>query len=99
VAHVTYTPAAEAEAGAIFRNYEDERDGLGVEFLNEILRVEEHLGYNPALYQRVDGDMRRAVLRRFPYGLLCVIDGEEVIVLSCYHLHRRPPRRATLLAR
>ncbi len=43
--------------------------------------------------------MRRAVLRRFPYGLLYVIDGEEVIVLSCYHLHRRPPRRASLVAR
>jgi toxin ParE1/3/4 len=99
VAQVTYTQAAEAEVGTIFRTYEDERDGLGIEFLDEILRVEQHLSYNPALYQRVDGSLRRAVLRRFPYGLLYVIDGAEVVILSCYHLHRRPPRRATLLAR
>jgi len=99
VAHVTYTPAAEAEVGAIFRNYEDERAGLGIEFLDEILRIEAHLSYNPALYQRVDGDMRRAVLRRFPYGLLYVVDRAEVVILSCHNLHRRPPRRTTLLAR
>lgn len=43
--------------------------------------------------------MRRPMVRRFPYGLLYVIDGAEVVVLSCYHLHRRPPRRAALLAR
>ncbi len=50
MANVTYTLAAEAEVGAIFLNYEDERDGLGIEFLGEVHRVEEHLGYNPALY-------------------------------------------------
>ena len=59
---VTYTTAAAAEVRAIFRNCQDERDGLGIEFLDEVLRVEEHLGLNPALYQRVERDMRRATL-------------------------------------
>jgi plasmid stabilization system protein ParE len=99
MARVIYKPAAEVEVAAIFRSYEEQREGLGVEFLDELLRVEHHLGFNPALYQRVDGDMRRALLRRFPYGLLYVIDGAEVTILSCFHLHRRPPRRAALLAR
>ena len=51
---------------------------LGVEFLDELVRIEGHLRANPALYQRVDGEVRRAVLRRFPYGLFYVVDDGQV---------------------
>jgi toxin ParE1/3/4 len=66
---IVYTAAAEAEIGVVYREYEAARTGLGVEFLDELRRIESHLRLNPALYQRTDGEMRRAVLRRFPYGL------------------------------
>lgn len=99
MALVIYKPAAEAEVAAIYRDYEAERDGLGIDFLDELFRVEGHLSLNPALYQKVDGDVRRAVLRRFPYGLFYVIDGVRVSVLACLHMHRRPPSRVDLLAR
>lgn len=69
MAHALYKPAAEVEVAAVFRDYEGERDGLGVDFLDELLRIEGHLSLDPALYQKVGGDVRRAVLRRFPYGL------------------------------
>jgi toxin ParE1/3/4 len=98
-ARVEYKAAAEAEIGDIFRDYQQQRQGLGVDFLDELARIEGHLQANPALYQRVDGDMRRAVLRRFPYGLFYVIDGGRVNVLACLHLHREPRSRDELLAR
>jgi hypothetical protein len=85
VALVIYKPAADIEVAAAFHQYEGERSGLGVNFLDELLRIE--------------GDVRRANLRRFPYGLFYIIDGPTVSVLACLHLHRRPPSFTELLAR
>lgn len=98
-AKVIFKPAAQAEIEEAFTAHEAARHGLGAEFLDEISRVEKHLQANPALYQRIDGDIRRAVLRRFPYGLFRVVDGDEVTVLGCLHLHRDPRSRAELRLR
>ena len=43
--------------------------------------------------------MRRAVLRRFPYGLFYVVDGEQVNVLGCLDLRRDPRSHAELRTR
>jgi hypothetical protein len=98
-AKVIFKAAAQAEIEEAFAAYEAVRRGLGAEFLDEVTRVERHLRANPALYQRIDGDIRRAVLRRFPYGLFHVVDGDEVTVLGCFHLHRDPHSRAELRIR
>ncbi len=89
-ARVVFKAAAEAEIEQAFATYEAERRGLGLEFLDELARIEGHLQANPALYQRVDGEMRRAVLRRFPYGLFYIVDDGQVNVVGCLHLHRDP---------
>ena len=99
MALIIYKPAADIEVEAAFHEYESKRSNLGADFLDELLRIEGHLSLNPALYQRVEGDVRRAVLRRFPYGLFYVVDGPIVSVLACLHLHRRPPSFTELLAR
>jgi plasmid stabilization system protein ParE len=98
-ASVVYKPAAETEIDDAFATYEEQRRGLGIEFLDELARIEGHLRANPALYQRIDGDLRRAVMRRFPYGIFYVIDQGQVNVLACLHLHRDPRSRADLVAR
>jgi hypothetical protein len=95
-ARVIYKAAAEAEIEEAYAEYDTIRQGLGSEFLDELARVEGHLRANPALYQRIDGDLRRAVLRRFPYGLFYVVDGDKVNVLGCLHLRRDPRSRAEL---
>jgi toxin ParE1/3/4 len=101
-ASVLYKAAAEAEIDDAFGTYEQQRLGLGLEFLDELARIEGHLRANPALYQRIEGhqlagDLRRAVLRRFPYGLFYVVEAGQVIVLACFHLHRDPQSREELL--
>ena len=96
---IIYKAAAEAEIEEAYIAYETIRRGLGVEFLDELRRVETHLHANPALYQRVEGDVRRAVLRRFPYGVFYVVDGEQVNVLGCLDLRRDPRSRAELRTR
>lgn len=96
---VLYNAAAAREVVLAFEDYEEVEKGLGVSFLDEIARIERHVRANPRLYQRVDGDVRRAVMRRFPYGLFYVVDEDTVTVLACFHLHRDPKRWQALQSR
>jgi hypothetical protein len=86
---VHYTEVAAAEIS-------EAAHACGVEFLDELLRIEGHLRAHPTFYHRCEVDIRRAVLRRFPYGLFYVIDGDAVTVLACFHLHRHPQSRREL---
>ena len=99
MARVIYKAAAETEIGDAYRDYESERQDRGGDFLDELARIQGHLEANPALYQRVDGDMRAAVLRRFSYGLFYVVEGAQVNVLARLHLQREPRSREELLER
>ena len=44
----------------------------------------------PLIYQPVFRTVRRARLRRFPYGLFFRIDGDVVLLLACFHTSRNP---------
>jgi plasmid stabilization system protein ParE len=85
-----YKPAARAEIRDIAQYLEAQRLGFGRAFIEEIRRVEDQVLANPRLYQAVNGPIRRAPLRRFRYGLFYVLEGDQVLVLACLHLHRGP---------
>jgi plasmid stabilization system protein ParE len=87
---VVYRTAARLDIIAAARDYEEQRPALGRRFLDEIGRIERHLSSSPGLYQAVEGPIRRAVLRRFPYGLFYLEETERVLVLACLDLHRDP---------
>lgn len=96
---VVYKRAAEAEITDIVEYHEARRPGVGVAFLDELRRIEAHLQQNPALYHEVMPGIRRAPLRRFPYGVFYLIDNGQVVVLACFHLRRAPRSHMELKAR
>ena len=49
--------------------YEKQRQGLGQEFLDEVLSLCERVSENPAMYPLVHRRTRRALIRRFPFGV------------------------------
>jgi plasmid stabilization system protein ParE len=69
--------------------YDTQAPGRGDECLHAIEEVINSIGRNPYQYR---GELRRAVLRRFPYLIIYAISGDEVVVLRCVHA-RRDPRR------
>ena len=85
---VVYRQAARREIVAAAREHETLRRGLGVSFLDEIARIEAHLSEAPRLYQHVVDDVRRAVLRRFPFGLFYLEEDRRILVLACLDLRR-----------
>ncbi|HEY0808568.1 MAG TPA: type II toxin-antitoxin system RelE/ParE family toxin [Longimicrobiales bacterium] len=72
--------------------YEDRVGGLGIEFLDEIDRCLESIRPNPQRFPVVHRDVRRALLRRFPYALFFVLRENVVNVIACTHTRRHPRR-------
>jgi toxin ParE1/3/4 len=85
-------PEAEADIAEAFDWYETQRPGLGSEYLAEVARVLETLERRPEQFPVVQGRTRRALVRRFPFGVFYIVDPDLIAVTACMH-SRRDPRR------
>ena len=83
-------PEAETDIEEAALWYEKQRQGLGQEFLDEILSLCETIAENPAMYPVVHRRTRRALIRRFPFGVYFRIDDEQVVVVAVIHGSRHP---------
>ena len=84
--------AAELDVGEAQLWYEAQRSGLSAEFHSEVSQVIDRLSETPLIYQIVYRDVRRAVVRRFPYLIWYQVLGELVTVLACTP-GRQDPRK------
>lgn len=90
--HAHLTPEAESDLAEAFGYYEAQLSGLGLEFLETVEHQFELILENPAQYQVLHNQVRRAVVRRFPYAILYLVETEAVIVLAVEHQARDPDR-------
>jgi plasmid stabilization system protein ParE len=77
--------------------YASQQSELGGEFRTEIFRALDRLAETPLIYQKVHGDVRRAIVRRFPYLIWYRVIGETVNVLACSYAGRGPSYVKNLL--
>jgi hypothetical protein len=68
--------------------YEIERRGLGADFLDEAANAIERVEANPLMFPLTEGDVRRAQLHRFPFGIFFTYNPEVVTVFCIVHLSR-----------
>lgn len=87
---LTIRPEAEFDIQDAFEYYEAQSSGLGSEFVRAIDACLSSIGRNPQAYPLVYKQARRALMRRFPYGILYVIDQDVIVVLACFHGRRNP---------
>jgi hypothetical protein len=64
--------------------------GLGTEFLTEVERTIVAIVSHPKAAPKVKKDIRRRLLKRFPFGILYVATVDEIVVLAVMHLRCRP---------
>lgn len=83
-------PEAESDVLDAYRWYEERTEGLGSEFLRAVDACLAFIKRNPLAYRQVHKDVRRALLRKFPYGLFYVVESDEIVVLACFHVRRDP---------
>lgn len=81
---VVFRPEAEAEVLEVQGWYEARREGLGGEFAAELDEAIVRISANPFAFQRVRGETRRAVLKRFPYAIYFGTSDEEIVVLALH---------------
>ncbi len=83
-------PEAAREVQQAFDWYQEKTEGLGLEFLRAadacLAGVQRNPLASPIMYQEI----RRALLRKFPYILFYIVKEEQIIVLACFHARRNP---------
>lgn len=83
-------PQAEIEIAEAAEWYETRGRGLSTEFLRVVDAGIAAIRRHPLHYPRIQGEIRRAPLRRFPYGIIYKVREEEILVLACFHARRDP---------
>ena len=89
---VIFTPAARAELIDAQDWYEGEATGLGRRFREAIDALAERMSANPRQFPVVFKNVRRALVRRFPYALFFVVEDQTLLVIACFHGSRDPLR-------
>lgn len=88
---VIFTSAAREELIEAQDWYENEIPGLGRRFRAAVDAAVGRMSANPRQFPVVRKNIRRALLRRFPYALMFVIEPDEALtVIACFHGSRDP---------
>ena len=73
-----------------FRYYEGQSEGLGEMFLTAVDSAFDAIERYPEMFSRVHGEVRRAVLSKFPYAVFFRVEPKRVVVLTVLHTARDP---------
>ena len=90
MARVSFHELAERELNDAALYYERESAGLGIKFLDEVENYIGAIAKNPNAGKRLRGQVRRRILRKFPYGILYSVREDGIRVLAIRYLKRRP---------
>jgi len=85
-----FHPDAESEFNQAIDYYEEIKTGLGYDFAIEVYTTIQRSLIYPNAWPVLEGDIRRCLVRRFPYGVLYSIEPNGLFILAIMNLHRDP---------
>ena len=88
-------PEAQGEAIEAANWYDDRQPDLGMEFLEEIRQAFDIIRNEADSLPRLETytgthDIRRVLLKRFPYAIIVLCRSNEMVVVAIAHTRRRP---------
>lgn len=83
-------PGAQLDIEETVFYYENQKIGLGDQFLDELNQLLREITINPFRFPEVVHDTRRGLLNRFPYTVYFRTDNEIIAVIAILHQHRHP---------
>ena len=92
---LVFRPEVRKELDEAYSWYESQELGLGDDFLEQVEETLDRICQMPEAYPAVYRDVRRSVMRRFPYIIYYRIVSSRVIVTAVFHGHRNPKARQT----
>jgi plasmid stabilization system protein ParE len=87
---LVFHPSVQDEVDEAFRWYEQQKPGLGDDFLVALEAVYQRISAMPEIHQVIYRDVRRGLTRRFPYGVFYRVHSDRVEVLAVQHNKRDP---------
>jgi len=87
---VSFRPLARDDVESAIEWYGEERPALALEFAEALDAVVARIGETPLQFPIAQGEVRRALLGRFPYGVFFTVVADKIHVLAVIHLHRNP---------
>jgi len=85
-----FHPEAQIEMVESAKYYEAEQSGLGKRFLEAIRTSIHKVRLFPSIYQRLDGEVRRCCVERFPFGVVFREEDNEIQIIAVVHFKRDP---------
>ena len=86
--NIVFRASANAELVAAKAWYEQQRHGLGDEFARSLESAINRIARNPFAAPAVFQNVRRVLLKRFPYSVFYTVDGNNLLILSSLHTRR-----------
>lgn len=96
---MTFTFILKDEASVDFSEayvwYEEQRDGLGNEFREEVFNKLKLVCTNPLHYKKNYKNFHEALVDRFPFLIVYTIDAQqnEITVFAIFHTSRNPRKK------
>jgi toxin ParE1/3/4 len=87
---LTVRQEAELDIDEQYTGYESKRAGLGHDFLLCVEEALDKLLRNPLIYRKFHKELRRIPVRRFPYRIMYLVNGEKIIVTAVFHIRKDP---------
>ena len=85
-----FHPEAEIEFNEAIDYYEKIELGLGYDFAIEVHNTVQRSASFPQAWSVIEGDIRRSLVKRFPYGVLYSEENDDIYIIAVMHLHRFP---------
>jgi plasmid stabilization system protein ParE len=86
----SFHPEADKEFREAIEYYETCQRSLGEDFYIEVHSTIDRIAGFPQTWPVLEGDIRRCLVHRFPYGVLYSVEPEGVFLLAVMHLRRDP---------
>lgn len=89
---IVYKQRAKTDVKKAFSWYEQQKSGLGYSFLDNLEDAIINIQHNPLLYPKTHKNLRRILLKRFPYSLYYLVENEIIYIFSVFDNRQNPEK-------
>ncbi len=86
----SFHPEADEEFNKAIDYYENIEPGLGYNFAQEVYSTIKRSVEFPKAWPALEDEIKRSLVRRFPYGVLYSEEREGIFIVAIMNLHRKP---------
>ena len=94
---IRFVPEANAELAEARLWYRLQRDGLDIELMRRIDETLDRINDAPRRFPRVHRQLRRAIVRQFPFAIFYAVTDDEILVFAVFHSKRDPKQLTSRL--